>query len=453
MISGRDDFSGAIFSRRLSAAARSGAALLFLGAAWVAPAHAQNDATPVHPPGPGTTTPARPPKIIKFTLVFARPGSYSCYLVRGGRKGEGISIQPGQTKLPIEVSADIDGIEIVDEVNGLVATRSLAKIKNGGKVRIRTESFDKLQVVVLKLRSKNGQPAAKGVVRLEPSGGEPLQYSLNTMDNGSVRFENIPLGKAEASAYATTGDDVVKRTVIIAPSVGGKAQLITLTLPVDVRTVESPGAAAGTTSGTAETKREPRNDIASGLVGIGLLVGLGAWGVRYLKQRGMTPKEGFADALRRLGVDSPGAPVPGSLHAGLRSSAPDAVHTPLPSLAELPEAGAATGPVVPVVERTFIGPRLVGLSGEFAGRTVALQSDTESRLTIGREPDNTIPLPLDNAVSRRHGVIVPNGSGWDLMDEGSQNGTFVNGMRIESRAALTDGDTIQVGKSRFRFEA
>lgn len=448
-------------------AARIGAPLLLAGLLLGGTAVAQK---PVTPPGPAGSKPAaKAPKIIKFTLVFSRPGTYLCYPVRDGRKGEGFEIKPGQNTLPVEVTSDIDGIEIVDEINGLVATRSIAKIKNNSTVKIAADAFNQIQAVIIELKSKNGQPAARGVVRLAVGKDEPLQYGLSANDNGSVRFENIALGKAQAVGYATSGDDAVKQTVIITPQSGGKPQIIVLTLPVDVPTVTPPSPPPGapgsvtTTTGangqptiivnTSENKPEPKNDWSSGVVGILILGGLGFWGLRYLKQRGMTPKEAISEGLQKLGVDSPNAGIPGSPHAGLRPSGPNVVQTPLPSLMDLPAAAAATGPVMPEPEKSFVGPRLIGLAGEYAGRTIALQSDTESRLTIGRDPATTIPLAMDSAVSRRHAVIVPNGPGWDLMDEASQNGTFLNSRKIEDRAALNSGDVIQIGKARFRYEA
>ncbi|MBC8139308.1 MAG: FHA domain-containing protein [Fibrella sp.] len=447
--------------RRKIVAAWIAAPMLTAGLLLSGPVWSQK---PVSPPGPvaAGSKPAKAPKVIKFTLAFSRPGTYLCYPVKDGRKGEGFEIKPGQTSLPVEVTSDIDGIEIVDEINGLVATRSIGKIKNNSTVKIPSDAFDQLQAVIIELKSKNGEPAARGVVRLATAKGEPLQYGLSANDNGSVRFENIALGRAQAIGYATSGDDVVKQTVIIAPVVGGKPQVITLTLPVDVQTVAvpspSPMASGGATSGqtiivnTGEAKPESKNDWASGIFGIAVLGGLAFWGLRYLKQRGMTPKEAFAEGLQKLGVDSPNAGIPGSPHSGLRSSGPNVVQTPLPSLAELPEASVATGRVAPVPDKSFVGPRLIGLSGEYAGRTIALQSDTESRLTIGRDPATTIALATDSSVSRRHAMIIPNGSGWDLMDEASQNGTYVNSRKIEDRTALTNGDVIQIGKSRFRFE-
>lgn len=65
-------------------------------------------------------------------------------------------------------------------------------------------------------------------------------------------------------------------------------------------------------------------------------------------------------------------------------------------------------------------------------------------VTIGRAPDNDIPI--DNlAVSNYHARVYPEAGRLVLEDMGSLNGTFLNEQRVE-RAALRDGDAIQIGK-------
>ncbi len=89
-------------------------------------------------------------------------------------------------------------------------------------------------------------------------------------------------------------------------------------------------------------------------------------------------------------------------------------------------------------------PVLVVVRGENAGSRYALTSD---RVRIGRHPDSDIFLD-DVTVSRRHAEILSDATGYQVVDVGSLNGTYVNGERIE-RAALSDSDQIQVGKYRF----
>lgn len=71
-------------------------------------------------------------------------------------------------------------------------------------------------------------------------------------------------------------------------------------------------------------------------------------------------------------------------------------------------------------------------------------------LGIGRDPANDITL-ADGKVSRRHARILSTNEGFVLVDEQSQNGVWVEGKRID-RHRLTDGETILIGDTSFRFE-
>ena len=63
----------------------------------------------------------------------------------------------------------------------------------------------------------------------------------------------------------------------------------------------------------------------------------------------------------------------------------------------------------------------------------------------GQRGSHRIELP-DRFLSSNHAVIEARGDTCELVDAGSRNGTFVNGVRV-SRAALCDGDLIEVGHS------
>ncbi|MEM7476664.1 MAG: ATP-binding protein [Planctomycetota bacterium] len=70
--------------------------------------------------------------------------------------------------------------------------------------------------------------------------------------------------------------------------------------------------------------------------------------------------------------------------------------------------------------------------------------------TVGREATNQIQL-RDNEVSRKHARIIrTGGSNYELLDNKSSNGTFVNGRRITSHA-LRSGDRIQIGRTLMIF--
>jgi len=90
---------------------------------------------------------------------------------------------------------------------------------------------------------------------------------------------------------------------------------------------------------------------------------------------------------------------------------------------------------------------LTVLQGPDKGRKFELP-DHEPQL-IGRSSE---ALPIDDtAVSRRHAELTPDDGAWYIRDLHSQNGTYVNGVRIADRARLRPGDQIRTGQTLFVF--
>ncbi|NGY03779.1 FHA domain-containing protein [Solimonas terrae] len=76
---------------------------------------------------------------------------------------------------------------------------------------------------------------------------------------------------------------------------------------------------------------------------------------------------------------------------------------------------------------------------------------TKERLSIGRHPDNDIPLN-DKAVSGRHAVVITILKDSFLEDLDSTNGTTVNGRTI-TKHPLTHGDQITIGRNTLKYES
>ncbi|MGH9753896.1 MAG: DUF3616 domain-containing protein [Blastocatellia bacterium] len=97
---------------------------------------------------------------------------------------------------------------------------------------------------------------------------------------------------------------------------------------------------------------------------------------------------------------------------------------------------------------TFFTPRLVGVmpSGDKI-EAVLNQHETE----IGKAPHNRLVLS-DPTVSSTHAVVLAHGGGYNIVDLGSSNGTFVNGQRLGNEShTLQHGDKIQLGQALLTF--
>jgi pSer/pThr/pTyr-binding forkhead associated (FHA) protein len=72
-------------------------------------------------------------------------------------------------------------------------------------------------------------------------------------------------------------------------------------------------------------------------------------------------------------------------------------------------------------------------------------------LTIGRAPDNTVPLAGDEFASAHHARVEARRDGVWIIDLDSTNGTLVNEGRLNGRRKLRDGDVVKVGDTELRF--
>ncbi len=76
--------------------------------------------------------------------------------------------------------------------------------------------------------------------------------------------------------------------------------------------------------------------------------------------------------------------------------------------------------------------------------------EIQGELRIGRDPVNDV-LVAEGRVSRRHARIIPTLEGMVIVDEGSDNGVWINQQRV-TRHLLADGDQVGIGETTFRFE-
>ena len=78
--------------------------------------------------------------------------------------------------------------------------------------------------------------------------------------------------------------------------------------------------------------------------------------------------------------------------------------------------------------------------------------DSAGSLTLGRRDEADVSLSWDLEVSRLHAELEFKAGEWTLCDDGfSQNGTYVNGLRIHGRRRLLDGDLVRVGQTTLAY--
>jgi phosphoserine phosphatase RsbU/P len=94
-------------------------------------------------------------------------------------------------------------------------------------------------------------------------------------------------------------------------------------------------------------------------------------------------------------------------------------------------------------------PSLVFLAGPIAGRRYKLG---DGEYVIGRRSDCQVFVP-DMRVSRQHARLWKDGDGWTIEDLGSNNGTYINGVRLQGAAPLRHDDEILIANNKIRVEA
>jgi DNA-binding NtrC family response regulator len=74
-------------------------------------------------------------------------------------------------------------------------------------------------------------------------------------------------------------------------------------------------------------------------------------------------------------------------------------------------------------------------------------SRSASREKDGERSVLALKLP-DGLLSSNHGRLVRSTAGWTLVDDGSTNGTFIDGVRVQAKA-VTDGTCFEMGAAHF----
>lgn len=110
-----------------------------------------------------------------------------------------------------------------------------------------------------------------------------------------------------------------------------------------------------------------------------------------------------------------------------------------------PELGSVPAPASPAAKtRFFLTRKKTGERVELAGK----------RFVVGKSMYSSFQVRDTVTVSRSHALFCCDGDACRMEDDGSKNGTFVNGERLVAHASrcLADGDVVRMSDEDFVFE-
>lgn len=333
--------------------------------------------------------------------------------------------------------------------------------KSAKPIELNEDAFAYVRTVRLRVVAEDGSPVESALVEITDGEGTPMNALITPADNGVATFQNVATGEINVKVR-TKG---VVKTVDSDIELPAKRDRPWFERNVRVKgdvdtiapTATEPARAKG--PATATTPREPHagqiNSALQMLAGFLLLAIIIAVIYAIVKSRGITVEQ----TLRKLGVQLPETPTGTAGTGGLQQTGtpPPAIDPSVcPFCGQKKDAqgncACSLQPAATPVSTTTAGiPKLVGVSGIYAGHVFELGLGFGTK-TIGRESSSDVALVNDSTTSRRHATITISADGYFIRDEGSSNGTFVNGARITEQK-ISPGDEIQIGGTRFRFEA
>jgi len=91
--------------------------------------------------------------------------------------------------------------------------------------------------------------------------------------------------------------------------------------------------------------------------------------------------------------------------------------------------------------------QLVVLDGPGRGDSVPLRGE----VVVGRGDDATLDV-ADDYASSHHARFYRDAESWIVADQGSTNGTIVNGLRIGRPTRVGNGDVVKIGRTSLRVD-
>jgi hypothetical protein len=399
----------------------------------------------------GEAASAKEPQAFRVDLILPHEGSFVVWARYKGEKDRycagPYSVKGARASLSLPVKGDLE-LSVLDVRSKVVARAEVSAVPGGQKKLILEPKDFSLAARVLVRVLSGDKAVSAALVTLRDSKGVQHQRILMPGQGGVVAFEEVASGRAVVRVQYN-GDRTASQDVDIAPAVAARGKFVDVFV----------AGASATEKPTGEQKPEeeeravPKRQVYGGsgltgyIVALALVVLLALVGVYLVRAGIVSPERLFAKYAAKpteeqaAEPEAPSVQVPPGVceFCGTpKDPVTGACACSLPSPAVSPAPGAVGG----------AGPRFVVLSGPASGQVFELKRESVS---LGRESSNDIVIQGDPTVSRRHAVFEMRGGQPFIVDQGSANGTFVNGARV-TEAVLHPGDEVVLGQTRMRFE-
>ena len=393
------------------------------------------------------------------SLSLEKKGSYVYWFTYTDSQGA------QQSSLPVRFkgkSTDLDTkalgqkysdaqLYVMDKATGNAAIADYPPAK-GKDVNLTEDDFQYIRTVRLRIVAEDGKPVESALVHITDGMNTKMTALVTPADEGVATFFDVAAGETSVRVDAENLRKTIDSDVEIPDSRKTPEYERDIKVAGDVNTVTPKAKPGAGVRGEKESSGGGAlTAILSTFAGLIILIVIIAVVIVVLKAKGVTAKS----ALQGLGAELPGDAAQQQAQNGSAPQGPAVDPNVCPFCGQRKDAnGRCACSVVPGMAPATASaaspsvPRLVGTQGVYAGHIFEL---TSSVMIIGRESDNQIALPNDSTASRRHATISQVNGGFLLQDEGSSNGTFINGAKI-TQQALAAGDEVQIGGTKFRFE-